>query len=89
MKKSWNKYKSTWYLKYIAMKIRWNSELNEFWTKVLHVSVTIGGACIGILSVNGMYNLTSVGVSPIIFTVCGYILTACGAMGVAAKLTKE
>ena len=70
------------------IKLRWSSEINKFWTKILNLSLTLGIASGGMITVNGMFNLSNIGVSPIIFTVCGYILTACGAMGLAAKLTK-
>lgn len=73
---------------YNELKLRWSSDINKFWTKILHTVVTLGIASGGIITVNGMFDLTNIGVSPIIFTVCGYILTACGAMGLAAKLTK-
>jgi hypothetical protein len=70
------------------LKERWKAELNAFWKKVLNVSLTVGGAALGIVTANQIWNLQSLGVAPIIFTVCGYILTFCGALGLAAKLTK-
>ena len=51
------------------------------------MALTIGGSAAGILLANTTFGLEQY-VAPIIFTVCGYILTACGAMGLAAKLTK-
>ena len=70
------------------VKIRWKSELNKFWKKVLKFSLILGGSAGGILTIDGIWNVQSFGVPAIIFTVCGYVLTACGAMGLAAKLTK-
>ena len=84
MKNYWISIKENWKL----LNSRWVSELNIFWTKILNISLTLGIASGGVITVNGMFNLTNLGVSPMIFTVCGYILTACGAMGLAAKLTK-
>ena len=69
------------------IKSRWNAKLNAFWKKVLRVSLTIGSAAAGILLVNSTFGLSEF-VAPMIFTVSGYVLTACGAMGLAAKLTK-
>ena len=69
------------------IKIRWKSELNKFWKKILKISLIIGSSAAGILLANTTFGLEQY-VAPIIFTVCGYILTACGAMGLAAKLTK-
>ena len=70
------------------IKIRWKSELNKFWKQVLKFSLILGGSAGGILTIDGIWNVQSFGVPAIIFTVCGYVLTACGAMGLAAKLTK-
>ena len=70
------------------VKIRWKSELNKFWKKVLRFSLVIGSSAAGILLMNSTFGLTEF-VHPIVFTISGYILTACGAMGLAAKLTKE
>ena len=67
---------------------RWNAKLNKFWKKVLKFSLILGGSAGGILTIDGIWNVQSFGVPAIIFTVCGYVLTACGAMGLAAKLTK-
>lgn len=69
------------------IKIRWKSELNKFWKKVLKYSLIIGSSAAGILLMNSTFGLTEF-VHPIVFTISGYILTACGAMGLAAKLTK-
>ena len=69
------------------VRIRWKSELNKFWKKVLKYSLIIGSSAAGILLMNSTFGLTEF-VPPIVFTISGYILTACGAMGLAAKLTK-
>ena len=70
------------------VKIRWKSELNKFWKKVLKFSLILGGSAGGMLTIDGIWNVQSFGVPAIIFTICGYVLTACGALGLAAKLTK-
>ena len=70
------------------IKIRWKSELNKFWKKILKFSLILGGSAGGMLTIDGIWNVQSFGVPSIIFTVCGYVLTACGAIGLAAKLTK-
>jgi hypothetical protein len=70
------------------IKDRWSSEINEFWQKILNFSLILGGSAGGVLTIDGIWNVQSFGVPSIIFTICGYILTACGAMGLAAKLTK-
>ena len=70
------------------VKIRWKSELNKFWKKVLSLSLIIGSSAAGILLADSTFGLQSIGVNPFIFTISGYILTFCGAAGLMAKLTK-
>ena len=73
---------------------RWKAELNEFWAKVLELSLKIGGSAFGILAMDFALktafnmSLQDLGIPAVIFSICGYVLTACGAMGLAAKLTK-
>lgn len=67
--------------------IRWGEEMNKFWKKVLKISIVIGSSAAGIMLANTTFGLEQY-VAPIIFTISGYVLTACGAMGLAAKLTK-
>ena len=69
------------------VKIRWKSQMNKFWKKILNVSLTLGGSAAGVLLANTTFGLEQY-VAPIIFTISSYILVACGAMGLAAKLTK-
>lgn len=67
---------------------RWNAKLNKFWKKILKISLTIALSCAGVITLNATFNLQQYGVDPMIFTVCSYVLTASGFMGLAAKLTK-
>ena len=55
----------------------------------MKISLTLGGSALGIIAINSQYDLVSLGVSPVILTACGYILTWCGALGLAAKLTMK
>ena len=70
------------------VKIRWKSQMNKFWKKILKYSLIIGSSAAGILLMNSTFGLTEF-VHPIVFTISGYVLTACGAMGLSAKLTTE
>lgn len=71
------------------LKERWKSETPDFWKKTLKFSLTLGTSAAGVIAVDKFFGLQDYGVSPIIFTVCGYIITFCGALGLAAKLTKQ
>lgn len=68
--------------------VRWKSKTNKFWKKILKISLVIGSSAAGVLMMNSAFGLTEF-VHPMVFKVSGYILTACGGMGLAAKLTKE
>lgn len=70
------------------LKERWISESPKIFKKITNISIILGSAAFGILAMNGMIDLQQYGVAPIIFKVSGYILTACGAMGLTAKITK-
>ena len=71
------------------LKERWTAESPVLFKKITKTSITIGSTAIGILGMNGVVGLTQYGVSPIVFTICGYVLVACGAMGLTSKITKE
>lgn len=68
---------------------RWNSESPEFWKKILKYSITLGTSAVSVLIAEKTFGLQDYGVPPIIFTICGYIVTACTAFGLAAKITKQ
>ena len=68
------------------IKSRWNAEMNAFWKKVLKIATIIGSSAAGIMLANTTFGLEQY-VAPIVFTISGYVLTACGAMGLTAKLT--
>lgn len=68
---------------------RWKQESPIFWKKILKKCIAIGTIAVSILGVEKLFGLIEYGVPPIIFTVCGYIIVACAALGLAAKITKE
>lgn len=68
---------------------RWKSESPIFWKKVTNISLTLGSSAAAMLGADKLFELQSYGVSPMIFTICGYVITACAAMGLMAKLTKQ
>lgn len=55
----------------------------------MKLSLTLGTSAAGILFANTQFDLTSYGVSPMVFTVCAYVIVWCGALGLAAKLTTK
>ena len=71
------------------IRIRWTSESPKFWKVIQSFSITVGSIAASIVAGDKIFDLQTLGVAPIIFTVCGYILTFCCALGLAAKITKQ
>ena len=71
------------------LKQRWTTESPAIFKKITNVSIILGGAAFGILVMNGVIDLQQYGIAPIIFKICGYVLVACGAMGLTSKITKH
>jgi len=70
-------------------KERWNAESPEYWKRILKFSIKLGTIAASIIAGDRFFDLQQYGVDPIIFTICGYILTACCALGLSAKITKK
>lgn len=68
---------------------RWNSETPAFWKKIMKYSVTLGTSAVAVIGADKLFDLQSYGVPSIIFTICGYIIVACAATGLSAKITKQ
>lgn len=68
---------------------RWYSESPDFWKKIMKFSITLGTSAVAVLIAEKTFDLMLYGVPPIIFTICGYIITVCAAFGLAAKITKK
>ena len=71
------------------IKERWKSDSPEFWRKVLKYATTLGTSAVAVLGSDKLFDLQSYGVPIGIFTICGYIIVACVAFGLSAKITKQ
>ena len=71
------------------IKERWVAESPEFWKKVLSFSVTLGTSAVAVLGADKLFELQSYGVPQMVFTIAGYIIVACAALGLSAKITKQ
>ena len=69
------------------LKTRWKTESPVFFKKIYFLMYKLGGSALGILAMDKFADLQTLGVPHIIFTICGYVLTACAAIGLTAKLT--
>ena len=68
---------------------RWNSESPAFWKKIMKYSVTLGTSAVAVIGADKLFDLQSYGIPSIIFTICSYIIVACAATGLSAKITKQ
>lgn len=77
--------------KQIALEIkeRWKEEIPDFWKKIMKFSVTLGSSAVAIIGADKLFDLQSYGIPTIVFTICGYIIVACAAIGLSAKITKQ
>lgn len=69
------------------LKIRWTSESPTFWKRVLKMAIMIGSSAVAVIAADQLFNLRDYGVHDLIFTVAGYIVVACAALGLSAKIT--
>ena len=65
---------------------RWQSESPDFWKGVQKYSIVIGSGAVAIISADKLFGLIAMAG---IFTVCGYIIVACAAFGLSAKITTK
>lgn len=69
---------------------RWKSETPKFWKKIRSASIIIGTSAVSVIGVDKMFNLqTEYNVPGIIFTIAGYIVVFCAAVGLSAQITKN
>ena len=71
------------------IKERWSLETPDFWKKIMKFSITLGSSAVAIISADQMFNLQNYGISPLVFTIAGYIIVFCAALGLSAKITKK
>lgn len=72
-----------------TLKDRWKAESPKFWIDIKKLMIKIGTAAAAIILLDKTFDLASYGVQSTIFTVCSYIIVACGAIGVSAQITKQ
>ena len=73
---------------YQELKERWSSETPEFWKKVMNFAITLGTSSVAVLAADKLFELQSYGVPQTVFTIAGYVIVACAALGLSAKITK-
>lgn len=71
------------------LKERWTAESPEFWKKVLAFAISLGSGAVAVLGADKLFDLQAYGVPQIVFTIAGYVIVACAALGLSAKITKQ
>jgi hypothetical protein len=71
-------------------KERWSKKSPPFFQKILKFAIELGTAAVAVLGADKLFDLQATyGVSPLLFTACGYIIVFCAALGLTAKITKQ
>ena len=68
---------------------RWQKESPEFWKKILNFSIALGTSAVAVIGADQLLGLQAYGIPQIIFTIAGYVVVACAALGLSAKITKQ
>lgn len=70
------------------LKERWSAKMPIFWKKIMNWAIGIGTSAVAVIGMDKMFDLQSYGIPQDVFTVAGYIIVACAAVGLSAKITK-
>jgi hypothetical protein len=55
---------------------------------MLNFALTLGSSAVAVVGADQLFGLQAYGVPQIIFTIAGYVIVACAALGFSAKITK-
>lgn len=71
-------------------KERWSKKSPPFFQKIMKFAIELGSAAVAVLGADKLFDLQSTyGVNPLLFTICGYVIVFCAALGLTAKITKQ
>lgn len=74
---------------FLELVERWKAESPSFWKKIRNIFVSLGTAGVALVTANSAFGLVALGVPAIIFTIAGYAIAACYAIGLSAQITKQ
>ena len=74
---------------YVELVSRWKAEIPKFWSQVLKIAIAVGTSAVAVIGMDKLFDLQSYGVPQIVFTMAGYVVVACAAIGLSAKITKQ
>jgi hypothetical protein len=67
---------------------RWNATTPDFWKKIKAIAVKVGISAVSVLGADKLFSLQSYGISPVVFTIAGYVIVVCATLGLAAQITQ-
>ena len=70
------------------LKFRWHAESPSFWKKMMRFAIWVGSSAFAVIGADKLLDLQAYGIPQIVFTVAGYVIVACAALGLSAKITK-
>lgn len=71
------------------VKDRWNSRSPRLFRRLTNLSITVGTSAVAVISSDKLFDLQAYGVPQDIFTVAGYVIVFCAALGLTSKITRE
>lgn len=71
------------------LRERWLVESPAFWKSVRNKAVILGTVGVALVTANATFGLVALGVPAIIFTIAGYAIAICYAIGLSAQITKQ
>ena len=71
------------------LKDRWRSRSPKLFRKLTRFAITLGTSAVAVIASDKMFDLQAYGVPQDVFTVAGYIIVFCAALGLTSKITRE
>lgn len=71
------------------IKDRWHSRSPRLFRRLTNLAITLGTSAVAVIASDKLFDLQSYGVPQDIFTVAGYVIVFCAALGLTSKITRE
>lgn len=56
---------------------------------MMNIAIAVGSSAVAVIASDKLFDLQAYGIDPIIFNIAGYIVVACAALGLSAKITTQ
>ena len=69
---------------------RFRTPLSKFWKHIRTFAIVLGTSAVSVIGVDKLFDLQDTyNVSPIVFTICGYIIVAAAVLGLTSQITTK